>query len=61
MQTQLFTKVYKHKLTGQLMTIVKQTENICTCELSEPTGFKYQNKWRVVKTAICKFENLEQV
>jgi len=52
-------KIYKHKITGQLMTIEKMHGNIATCKLLVPVVSKVISHKHFNDVAICNINNLE--
>lgn len=51
--------IYKHKRTGQLMTIERQNGNIATCKLLVPVPSNVIIHKKFNDVAICNVDNLE--
>ncbi len=54
-------ELYKHKRTGQLMTIDKMHNDIATCTLLTPVASKVLLHKPLNYIAICNVENLEKI
>lgn len=48
-------KIYKHRLTGEKLTVKKIVGNIAVCKTEFP---KFINQTFFIDDAICKIENL---
>ena len=50
--------IYKHRNTGNKMTIIKLFGSVARCKLENPRQFKMQNSIWSIDTCVCRLDNL---